>query len=34
VQDYPCFDVGDNSFDLVADLVDCGVVGLVIGAKR
>ena len=28
MQDSPCFDVGDDSFDLVADLVDGGVVGL------
>ena len=30
VQDSPGLDVGDDSFDLVADLVDGGVVGLVI----
>ena len=30
VQDPPGLDVGDDSFDLVADLVDGGVVGLVV----
>ena len=34
VQDSPCFDVGDDSFDLVADLVDGGVVGLVVRVER
>ena len=30
MQDSPCFDVGDDSLDLVADLVDGPVVGLVV----
>ena len=34
MQDSPCFDVGDDSFDLVADLVDGGVVGLVVWVER
>lgn len=34
MQDSPGLDVGDDSFDLVADLVDGGVVGLVIGVER
>ena len=34
MQDSPGLDVGDDSFDLVADLVDGGVVGLVIWVKR
>ena len=34
MQDPPCFDVGNDSFDLVADLVDGFVVGLVVGVKR
>ena len=34
MQDSPCLDVGDGSFGLVADLVDGGVVGLVIRVER
>ena len=34
VQDSPGLDVGDDSFDLVADLVDGDVVGLVIRVER
>jgi len=34
VQDPPCLDVGDDSFGLVADLVDGDVVGLVIRVER
>ena len=34
VQDSPGLDVGDDSFDLVADLVDGGAAGLVIGVER
>ena len=34
MQDSPCFDVGDDSLDLVADLVDGFVVGLVIWVER
>ena len=34
VQDPSCLDVGDGSFDLVADLVDGPVVGPVVGVKR
>ena len=34
VQDSPCFDAGNDSFDLVADLVDGGVVGLVVRVER
>ena len=34
MQDSPCFDVGDDLLDLVADLVDGPVVGLVVGVKR
>ena len=34
MQDSPGLDVGDDSFDLVADLVDGGAVGLVIGVER
>ena len=34
VPDPPCFDVGDDSLDLVADLVDGGVVGLVVRVER
>ena len=33
VQDPPCLDVGDGSFDLVVDLVDGPVVGLVVGVE-
>mgnify|MGYP001690792757 CR=1 FL=1 len=29
----PWFDAGDDSLDLVVDLVDGGVVGLVVGAE-
>ena len=34
MQDSPGLDVGDDSLDLVADLVDGFVVGLVIWVKR
>ena len=34
MQNSPCFDVGDGSLDLVADLVDGFVVGLVVRVKR
>ena len=34
MQDSPCFDVGDDSLDLVADLVDGPVVGLVVWVER
>ena len=34
VQDSPGLDVGDDSFDLVADLVDGPVVGPVVGVER
>ena len=34
MQDPPCFDVGDDSLDLVADLVDGLVVGLVVWVER
>ena len=33
MQDPPCLDVGDGPFDLVADLVDGPVVGLVVGVE-
>ena len=34
MQDSPGFDVGDDSLDLVADLVDGFVVGLVVWVER
>ena len=34
MQDSPCFDVGDDLLDLVADLVDGFVVGLVVWVER
>ena len=34
VQGAPGLDVGDDSFDLVAELVDGGVVGLVVWVER
>jgi len=33
VQDPPCLDVGDGSFDLVLDLVDGPVAGPVVGVE-